>query len=247
MEFLHSYNDGSCLYRMSARSLCQIPIWKGNRIIDPAHVQQLKNSIGENIVMLDSGYKIIRYEEEDGMGGYMKQSYIVDGQHRIRVLHDAFSELGPDTDFIVTVTEMEVSSEEQAIQYFNQINHAKPISYKEDVHMVANRYLTCILRVFDSKLRLIRQGATRRPYLSADRLREHMVKSIHRIQEYSVDRFVELVQLAHERLLKEVQERAQSGPSGPDTVMARKMTELGFALAWDERFMWLKRLGEDVI
>lgn len=245
MEFLHAYNDGSCLYRMSARSLCQIPIWKGNRTIDPAHVEQLKRSIGDKIVMLDSGYKIIRYGEEDENGRRMKKSYIVDGQHRIQVLHDAFSVLRPDMDFIVTVTELDVSSEEQAIQYFNQINHAKPISYTEDDQMVANRYLTGILRVFDSKLKLIRQGATRRPYLSSDRLREHIVKSIQRVRTYSVDRFVELVQSVHEHLLKEVQERAQTGPPGPETTMARKMLELGFALAWDERFTWLKRLGRD--
>jgi hypothetical protein len=175
----------------------------------------------------------------------MKKSYIVDGQHRIQVLHDAFNELRPDMDFIVTVTQLDVSSEEQAIQYFNQINHAKPISYTEDDQMVANRYLTGILRVFDSKLKLIRQGATRRPYLSSDRLREHIVKSIQRVRTYSVDRFVELVQSVHEHLLKEVQERAQTGPPGPETTMARKMSELGFALAWDERFTWLKRLGKD--
>ena len=123
MEFLHSYNDGSSLYRMSARSLCRIPIWKGNRMVDLAHVQTLKGAVGPEITRLDSGYKVIRYEEEEEKGGRVMKSYVVDGQHRIRVLQDAFTVLGPEVDFIVTVTEMEVATEEEAIRYFNQINH----------------------------------------------------------------------------------------------------------------------------
>jgi len=244
MEFLHTYNDGSSLYRMSARSLCRIPIWKGNRTVDLAHVQALKEAVGQDITSLDSGYKVIRYQEEEEKGGMTMKSYVVDGQHRIRVLQDAFIVLGCDVDFIVTVTEMEVASEEEAILYFNQINHAKPITYTEDDTMVANRYLMGILRAFESKLRFIRQGGTRRPYLSADRFREHLMKHIHRVKEYTVDAFVVQVLSVNERLLVEVRERAEKGPAGPEALLAKKMGELGFALAWDEKFMWLRNLGK---
>ena len=237
MEFLHSYHDGSRLYRMSARALCRIPIWKGNRIIDTDHVQRLKASVGENHLMLDSGYKVIQYEEEEEKGERIKKSYVVDGQHRIRVLQDAFSEADPDVDFVVTVTEIELTSEEEAIRYFNQINHAKPISYTEDDNMIANRYLEPILKGYDSKLRLIRQGATRRPYLSSDRFREHLVKNITLIKLYSVEAFVRMCHAANKRLLESVRVRIEQG--GPDGLMAKKMVELGFALAWDDKFKWL--------
>ena len=237
MEFLHSYHDGSRLYRMSARALCRIPIWKGNRIIDMDHVHRLKASVGENHLMLDSGYKVIRYEEEEEKGERVKKSYVVDGQHRIRVLQDAFSEADPDIDFIITVTEIELTSEEEAIRYFNQINHAKPISYTEDDNMIANRYLEGVLKGYDSKLRLIRQGATRRPYLSADRFREHLVKNITLIKLYSVEVFVRICRAANEQLLDVVRMRTEQ--EGPDGIMAKKMVELGFALALDDKFKWL--------
>jgi len=243
MEFLHSYNDGSSLYRMSARSLCRIPIWKGNRMVDLAHVQTLKGAVGPEITRLDSGYKVIRYEEEEEKGGRVMKSYVVDGQHRIRVLQDAFTVLGPEVDFIVTVTEMEVATEEEAIRYFNQINHAKPIIYTEDDTMIANRYLVGVLRGFESKFRFLRQGATRRPYLSADRLREQLVKHIHRVKEYTVEGFVAHVRAVNERLLVEVKEVTEKG--GQEALLAKKMVELGFALAWDDKCMWLRNLGKD--
>jgi hypothetical protein len=210
--------------------------------VDLVHVQALKEAVGENIARLDSGYKVIRYEEEEEKGNKVMKSYVVDGQHRIRVLQETFSLLGPEVDFIVTVTEKEVESEEQAIQYFNQINHAKPITYTEDDTMVANRYLTGILRAFESKMRVIRQGATRRPYLSADRLREKLIKHIHGVREYTVEEFVTYVCQVNERLLVEVRERAMTGAVGPETILAKKMVELGFALAWDEKCMWLRTL-----
>ena len=237
MEFLHSYHDGSRLYRMSARALCRIPIWKGNRIIDMEHVQKLKTSIGENHMMLDSGYKVIRYEEEEEKGERIKKSYVVDGQHRIRVLQDAFSEADPEVDFIVTITEIELTSEEEAIRYFNQINHAKPISYTEDDTMVANRYLEGILRKYSGPLRLIRQGATRRPYLSADRFRESLIKHITSVKRYTVDEFVERCHQANQTMLEMLRTSPPQGKS--EQTMARKMVELEFALAWDEKFKWL--------
>jgi hypothetical protein len=203
------------------------------------HVKHLKVSVGENYSMLDSGYKIIRYEEEEE-GQRVKKSYVVDGQHRIRVLLDAFSGLAPDVDFVVTVTEIELATEQEAIRYFNQINHAKPISYTEDDHMVANRYLEGVLREYDSKLRLIRQGATRRPYLSSDRFREVIVKHLSLVKLYSVEAFVTICRNANEALLQAIQEHViQSGTNGTDKAMAKKMIELGFALAWDDKFRWL--------
>ena len=225
---------------MSARSLCSIPIWKGNRVLDPAHVEALRRAVGSDVATLDSGYKVIRYEEEEGKGVFVKHSYVVDGQHRLRVLQDAFTVLGPEVDFIVTVTEREVASEEEAILYFNQINHAKPISYTEDDTMVANRYLSTLLRVFGGPMKLIRQGATRRPYLSADKLREQIIKHLSIIRTYSVEEFAQFVQMVNERLVAELREKEPADLNR--NAIARKMQELHFALALDEKFMWLRNM-----
>lgn len=42
---LHKFNDGSTLYPMSAQRFSLIPVWNGNRILDPNHVAQLRTSI----------------------------------------------------------------------------------------------------------------------------------------------------------------------------------------------------------
>ena len=63
MELIHTYSDGSKLFKMSALALIRIPIWKGNRIIDLEHVKNIKESVNYNAYFLDSGYKTIQYDE----------------------------------------------------------------------------------------------------------------------------------------------------------------------------------------
>jgi hypothetical protein len=63
MDLLYTYKDGSKLYKMSALMLTRLPIWKGNRIIDLEHVKNIKQSIDNKAYLLDSGYKIIQYDE----------------------------------------------------------------------------------------------------------------------------------------------------------------------------------------
>jgi hypothetical protein len=119
---LHTYSDGSILRVMDASALIHIPIWKGNRHIDLDHVKNIKEST--KAYLLDSGYKIIQYEE-DGI----QKSYLIDGQHRVSVIIDYFKTKtiedeyfeNPIKDFKVTVTEITVSSESEAIDYFNKI------------------------------------------------------------------------------------------------------------------------------
>jgi hypothetical protein len=246
MEFLHRYSDGSCLYRMSARALCRIPIWKGNRIIDEKHVQELKQSVGDKVHHLDSGYRLIRYEEEDEKGTAVKRSYVVDGQHRIRVLMDKLQESGPEYDFIVTVTELELGSEADVIQYFNQINHAKPILFTEDDKMIVNRYLKGVMDAFDSKWKWIRQGATRRPYLSADRFREHLVKHVHLLKRWSVSGFVEACKERNRQILLELTNQLEKTIREKTVIKdqntMKKTIELEFGLAWDDKMRWIPLL-----
>ena len=171
MEILHTYYNGSKLYRMSARALTKIPIWKGNRIIDMYHVENIKNSIHHNIQLLDSGYKIIQYMEEDENDKLICKSYLIDGQHRSSIVSEYFQLNNKAIDFIVTVTEINVESEDEAIQYFNEINNVKPIQFEEDVNMILNRYLDKLMKSFPIKMKFFR-SSTKRPYLSIDKFRE---------------------------------------------------------------------------
>ena len=163
---LHTYNDGSKLIRTTAQHLISIPIWKGNRILDIAH----KNSILAKITdvrNLDSGYTCVVIHEEDSSGNVLQQRYIIDGQHRKRVLEEMlFAE-----DFEVTITEKHVSCETELVEYFNKINNSKPIHYDDPV-LVANSVIVQLEKVFGKN---IRQSRTVRPYISVDKLREKIL------------------------------------------------------------------------
>jgi hypothetical protein len=236
MEILHIYHDGSRLYRMSARALSNIPIWKGNRIIDTQHVATIKQSIHHNIHLLDSGYKIIQYQEEDEHDTTIRKSYLIDGQHRISIVSEYFQNTPDATDFLVTVTEIRVDSEADAILYFNQINNVKPIQFEEEPNMIINRYLIKLIHTFSSKL--LRTGSTKRPYLSLDKFREIILKKINEIKKISVDHFVEKCKEINHKIIEELKIRCEN-ENDKEYKMMKKMIDLQFALAWDDRFRWL--------
>jgi hypothetical protein len=155
MELLHIYSDGSKLYKMSALSLTRISIWKGNRIIDHEHVKNIKESINNTAYLLDSGYKIIQYDETDENYNIVKKSYLIDGQHRITVVSKYFEDINNTKDFLVTVTEIHVDSEADAIEYFNRINNVKPIQYEEDPNLIVNKYIQKLNYSFQSKYKFM--------------------------------------------------------------------------------------------
>lgn len=238
MKVLHVYNDGSILYSMSARALTQIPIWKGNRIIDMNHVNNIKKSIENNVKLLDSGYRIIQYLEDDNDDKPVKRSYLIDGQHRITVLSDYFSKNTETDDFEITVTEIRVESEADAINYFNRINNVKPIQFKEDPNMIINRYVNKLIKSFPEKYKFIRNGSTKRPYMSIDKFREALQKRINRLAAISDDKFVEKCLDINKKTLQELEIRSLN-QKDKEIKMIQRIIELEFALAWDDKFKWL--------
>lgn len=236
-QILHTYNDGSQLYKMSARALSKIPIWKGNRIIDMNHVINIKQSIYHNIKLLDSGYKIIRYMEEDEEEKCISKYYLIDGQHRVSIVSEYFRNDPNAIDFMVTVTEISVESETEAIQYFNQINNVKPIQFEEDANMILNRYLDKLIKSFPIKMNFFR-SSTRRPYLSIDKFREILQKKIHLLRKISIDVFIEKCKEMNEKILFELREKSKN-ESDKEIKMIKKMIEMNFGLAWDDRYRWI--------
>ncbi len=238
MEILHTYFDGSKLYRMSALSLCRIPIWKGNRIIDLDHVKNIKSSIALNGFLLDSGYKTIQYDEVDENNKIVKKTYLIDGQHRITVVNDYFENVPDAKDFQLTVTEIRVGSELDAIEYFNKINNVKPIQFQEDPNLIINKYLQKLIATFPVKGKLFRSGATKRPYLSIDKFREALIKKVDRLKKLSVEKFCKECKLMNTKIIQELEVRSLN-ENDKEIKIITKILELDFALAWDDKFKWL--------
>lgn len=238
MDLLYTYSDGSKLYKMSALTLCRIPIWKGNRIIDLEHVTNIKNSINSDVTLLDSGYKTIQYDEIDECDKPIKKTYLIDGQHRISVVSNYFETNNNAKDFEITVTEIRVDSESEAIEYFNKINNVKPIQYNEDPKLIVNKYLQRLINSFHIKSKLFRNGATKRPYLSVDKFREILIKKVDNLKKISIEKFIKECKITNSRIIQELEIRSLNN-SDKEIKIINKILELEFALAWDDKFKWL--------
>ena len=173
---LHTLHDGSRLITMSAKGLIRIPIWKGNRILDMDHVKKIKEGVGKDVRKLEFCYTVAKIIEEDAAGKPIEAHYIIDGQHRHRVISDYFQENLCEPDFPVIVLEKQVISERDIITKFNELNTQKPIDWKSDPVLLANDYIFQLCMTFNTKKEtFLRGSATKRPYLSTEALRNEFV------------------------------------------------------------------------
>lgn len=177
MAVLHTLSDGAVVKRMLASDLIRIPVWKGNRIIDHAHVEGIAYTVGNAVQKLNFGYRIITLVEQDAEGRDVPVKYLIDGQHRARVLSDVFATPGSGIeDFHVIVLEKQVASELEAIAYFRELNATKSIDYG-DINLTCNKYIEEILKIFNkSRAHPIRHCIAVRPYLSVEKLREALLE-----------------------------------------------------------------------
>jgi len=239
---LHLYNDGSVLKIITSRELVNIPIWKGQRILDSEHANIIKSSIGENIKMLDSGYSIIKYKEENADGKLVLSSYLIDGQHRASVIRDFYSSTICEPDFNVTVTEYTVDSESDAIEYFNKINNVKAQQWKMDPNLLINKYIHEIEKAFNTnkKCLLIRPTSTTRPYMSSSTLREVLKENKHHLKnnKSDVEKFVDMVKQHNITLINEFT-LAISQPNSKDSTLKERAIGVNFALAYHTKMKWV--------
>jgi hypothetical protein len=227
---------------MTARELVALPVWKGNRILDTEHVFAIKKK-ATDVRHLDSGYRIINCMEPNLSGVLVKQAYLIDGQHRAAVLREHFLTTLCEPDFVVVVTEKDVASESEAIEYFNVINTAKPQQWRTDPAILVNQYIAELERRFnDKKVKMIRQGATCRPYLSVDRLREALRAAITDLpQEEAAIREFGARAVVKNQMLVDAAPMMTLGSTSSSKLYERAAAT-GFALAIDLR--WIKECVE---
>ena len=244
---LHTYNNGAVLRLMSAKELITIPIWKGNRILDQEHANTIKKGIHtKNINCLDSGYSIIKYNELTADNRQITVSYLIDGQHRASVIRDFYNDTVCEPDFQVTVTERTVESESDAIEQFNMINNVKRQYWKTDINLIINKYIQLLEKQFNvkGKTLLFRQGATNRPYLSSDKVRETLMKVRYSLKQ-SDDHIVEFVRKCVKKNIDLINQ-FQLELTGISTVKDRNLKEravsVEFALAYDINIQWIREL-----
>lgn len=243
---LYTYNDGSKLKMMSARSLTQIPVWQGNRIIDHVHVEAIKREVGNNIKQLDSNFCIVRYDVINTEGCPTTAEYIIDGQHRQAVIKDYFNIHLCMDDFNVTVREKQVDSEGDAIEYFNALNFVKPQQWKHDPNLVANQYIKALEKQFNAsrKSQFIRPSA-HRPYLSIEKLRDVLAKEASlgnlKTKQDDISSFVKAAVDYNKHALAKLELETLTNTKTKQ--IAERAVQLGFALAFDQDLKWIKQIA----
>lgn len=236
---LHTLSDGSSLRVMKASELVNIPVWKGNRIIDSAHVAAIRDTVGSNVRILDFGYRLVTYDDIDAGGRPVRITELVDGQHRHAVLCDHFKPPYFGEDFNVIVTVKHVESELEIIEYFNMLNHVKSITWT-DSNLIINAYIAALEHAFNKpKMVFIRPKATQRPYLCVEKVREELKK-------YSglsgtrtvIDTFVRKVVAWNTE--RQRMAELETTLSGKNTEILAKAASIGFMLATDPKLPWIR-------
>jgi hypothetical protein len=242
-SILHTLGDGSVLRIVMASDIVKIPVWKGNRIIDPVHVENIRTTVGANVRSLDFGYRLVTYEITDGGGAISSETVLVDGQHRHAVLCEHFRPPYFGEDFPVVVTEKHVESEIDIIEYFNTLNNVKAMTWSEP-KLIANAYIAALESEFNKGIRpksfLIRKGATHRPYLSADKVREGLEKITGlRGGKADIATFVARVKAWNDEQLRLAEVSIAYG--GKNAEMIGKAAGMKFMLALDPKLPWLSQ------
>jgi len=239
---LHIFHDGSTLHTLSAKELINIPVWKGNRILDIAHATAIQQAIKGQVQQLDSGYRVVQYNEEDAVGNPIRQSYLIDGQHRAHVLRTHFQESLCESDFTVLMTVKQVDDEEGAIAFFNAVNNCKPQIWRLEPNLILNKYIGALTRQFNTnkKLLLLRPGSTHRPYLSVDKLRESLriVLNLLKQEDEEVLKFVSRVNEWNKRAIREAEVHLSVAKKA-DASMLEKCICVNFMLSFDPELKWI--------
>ena len=141
-------------------------------------------------------------------------------------------------DFSVTVTEIRIDSEVEAIEYFNRINNVKPIQFKEDPNLIINKYIQRLLTSYPVKSKLFRNGATKRPYLSVDKFRDALLKRVDNLKKISIEKFIKECKITNTKIIQELEIRSLN-ENEKELKIILKILELDFGLAWDDKFKWL--------
>jgi hypothetical protein len=190
---------------------------------------------------LDSGYRIVTFTETDAGGNPVDVSFIIDGQHRHRVLCKHFEENLCEPDFQVLVYETFVKTQQEIISYFKELNTQKPIDWKSDPVMLANIYVNELGLAFNSKTVYIRSTTTKRPYLSADTLRSEFKLHADKLND-SLEEVKAFVQRVKEYNAREVSHAAVASlhVKKAEGDIIHKAASHKFMLAVNPRLPWIK-------
>ncbi len=224
---------------MPVKDLIKVPIWQGNRLLCEEHKKQIQESLKGSVRSLDlKPYHIVTYPEDPQVedaeyaAPIELKSFIIDGQHRISILKEAFY-LNPEQEnFDCIVIEKQCTTFTEAVEYFKVLNTTRAVEWRHDPNLIANTFIGAMVREFNTpKLVRIRNTAAKRPYMSIEKLREAIRRQ--NLEGKSVEEFITNVRALNAKDLDHLKASPQR------SAMEQKAVEIGFCLALDPKFKWL--------
>ena len=236
-QTLFTSADGQILGIASAKLVSTLPVWEGNRNILDDHVKDIQQSLADNVELLNHTiFRVALVTLDTGV----KKYYIVDGQHRAKVLKEYFEKNPFNTDFDALVGVKEFENESEIIKYFQDINRVRAIQWKEDPNVIANKYIQVLLDYFQPPVKkgkpaivYFRHGRTRKPYISIELVRQILLAKYDGNWTITPEQFLQQAQHHNQKLLERIEEKTMRSP----TEMIQ--FEIGFSLANDEKFLWI--------
>jgi len=219
-------SDNSKWKSIPASRLAAIEIWKGNRVLDESHVARISESLSGCVKQVNlNPFRIVVIREEDST---TPSRYIIDGQHRAKILKHYFSQDPDAEDFEVVIIEKECTNESEIIELFKVINTTRSIQWKEDPILVSNKYIDALCKEFnkDPKKPVIKSGKTNRPFLSVDKLREELIAKHVVDWKKTPAEFVEDCKMANEACLRMIDSSKPMNKKALDSHFALGLTDL---------------------
>ena len=232
------YNDKSKLYRTSAKWLTMIPVWEANRVMDLQHVTDLESTITDPTT-IQGIFTVAEYKDTTTQPPQSIQK-LIDGQHRQEVLRRYFQKSPDAEDFSVLVRMYSVSTWEETVTLFQQINHAKPMQYRgsstEHLHDITNVLRKEFISERGNKpVYLIRTNCVR-PFLSVEHLQEAIKRyGLHERTDLPVQKFVDYAKTMNAFFAEDF---SRVNARFSQTTLERA-TDYGFYLGLDPNCSWL--------
>lgn len=235
---LFTFADGSTLHSISARRLASFPTWEGNRVLDEGHVTALQASIRDP-TEVQGPFTVMEYPSETVPG--RTEHRIMDGQHRAAVLKRYF-ESSSAADFAVLVRRYTGRDHDAAIAIFQQINNAKPMTYRgsetERLHAITAAFQKTFIgaRKSGEALFLVRPTCNR-PFLSMETLTAAI--RLYKIHERMDLTPADIIHHAESMNTFYAEDPTGHLPLTITRTMMDRAEEYGFFLGLDPKCTWL--------
>lgn len=251
---LFKHADGSFLYETSAKWLCNVPVWSGQRTLNEEHGLKIYEKIRGNPSLVNTAIftvAIVPSTPIDEMSDISSndRNFLLDGQHRQFAIRRIFSENPTAEDFTVLVRMKEFSSSKEIIHEFQVLNSTLAMKYSESEEAKTHKFIMDINERLGNRKKVgnkvlidepIKPSTTHRPWASEEDFTLALKKHKYLAGDIDIDEIVEKTISKNKALMLGVD--VYCSRYKISRAIQEKAMKIGFMLALDPKFSWMAEL-----